>query len=70
MGPPRRQRSRTRSRALVETALEKPRRLSLDELTADRAGRLTAYQNAAYARDYTDFVNRVSEAGRATPNDG
>ena len=47
---------------LVESALEKPRRLSLDELIADRAGRLTAYQNAAYARDYTHFVNRVSDS--------
>ena len=48
--------------SLVETALEKPRRLSLDELIADRTDRLTAYQNASYARHYTDFVNRVSEA--------
>ena len=47
---------------LVGTALDKPRRLPLDELVADRADRLTAYQNAAYARDYTDFVHRVREA--------
>ena len=46
---------------LVGTALDKPRRLPLDELVADRADRLTAYQNAAYARDYTDLVHRVSE---------
>ena len=44
---------------LVQGALEKPRRLSLDELIADREGRLTAYQNAAYAKEYTDLVNRV-----------
>ena len=47
---------------LVRKALDKPRRLPLDELVADRADRLTAYQNAAYARDYTDFVHRVREA--------
>ena len=47
---------------LVGKALDKPRRLALEELIADRADRLTAYQNAAYARDYTDFVHRVREA--------
>ena len=47
---------------LVEAALEKPRRLSLDELIADRSERLTGYQNAAYAREYAEFVERVSEA--------
>ena len=46
---------------LVEKALEKPRRLSLDELIADRASRLVAYQNAAYARRYSEFVDRVRE---------
>ncbi|MYE84440.1 MAG: indolepyruvate ferredoxin oxidoreductase family protein [Gammaproteobacteria bacterium] len=49
---------------VVGKALEKPRRLSLDELIADRADRLAAYQNATYARAYTDFVHRVSEADR------
>ena len=47
---------------LVGKALDKPRRLAFEELVADRADRLTAYQNAAYARDYTDFVHRVREA--------
>ena len=47
--------------SLVEKALEKPRPLSLDELIADRAQRLTAYQNGAYAQEYTDFVNSVRE---------
>ena len=46
---------------LVQGALEKPRRLSLDELIADRERRLTAYQNTAYAKGYTDFVNRVRD---------
>ena len=50
--------------SLVGKALEKPRRFSLDELIADRAERLTAYQNAAYAREYTDILHRVSEADR------
>ena len=47
--------------SLAEPALRKPRRLALDELIADRAERLTAYQNPAYARDYSELVNRVRE---------
>ena len=46
---------------LVQGALEKPRRLSLDELIADRQRRLAAYQNTAYAGEYTDFVKRVRD---------
>ncbi len=47
--------------SLVEKALEKPRPLSLDELIADRAQRLIAYRNGAYAQEYTGFVNSVRE---------
>jgi len=38
------------------------KRQSLDELVADRVQRLTAYQNAAYAAQYRDFVERVRAA--------
>ena len=38
------------------------KRQSLDELVADRVQRLTAYQNAAYAVQYRDFVERVRAA--------
>ena len=51
---------------LVEQALKRPGALSINELIADREGRLTAYQNAAYAQTYTDFVNRVRERDRAS----
>ena len=38
---------------------------SLDALIEHRVGHLTAYQNAAYARDYAQFVQRVREAEAA-----
>src|SRR5690606_27283150 len=38
---------------------------SLDELVARRAAFLTDYQNAAYAKRYTDFVAKVRDAERA-----
>jgi len=38
---------------------------SLDELVARRVGFLTDYQDARYARRYSDFVARVREAERA-----
>jgi len=33
---------------------------TLNEITADRAARLTAYQNAAYATQYSEFMEKVS----------
>ena len=48
-------------RGLVAKALEKPGRLPLEQLIADRERRLTAYQNAAYATEFREFVNRVRE---------
>src|SRR5690606_24891039 len=44
------------------TLVRKPLRLSLDELVAHRAEFLAAYQNAAYAKRYTDFVAKVRAA--------
>ncbi len=44
---------------LVENPLRKPRRLTLDELIADREQRLTAYQDTAYARRFTDRLAQV-----------
>jgi len=38
---------------------------SLDALIEHRVGHLTAYQNAAYARDYAQFVQRVRDAEAA-----
>jgi indolepyruvate ferredoxin oxidoreductase len=35
---------------------------TLDALVADRVARLTAYQNAAYAANYRDFVDQVRSA--------
>ena len=47
-------------------AFHKP--ASLDDVIAQRATDLTAYQNAAYAKRYTDWVQRVREAEtRACP---
>jgi indolepyruvate ferredoxin oxidoreductase len=42
--------------------VRKPAKLSLDELVAHRADFLTGYQDAAYARRYTDFVAKVRAA--------
>jgi indolepyruvate ferredoxin oxidoreductase len=39
-----------------------PRSQSLDALVADRVEFLTAYQDAAYARRYAEFVSRVLDA--------
>jgi len=38
---------------------------SIDALIEHRVGHLTAYQNAAYARDYAQFVQRVRDAEAA-----
>ncbi len=46
---------------LVESRLRKPRRLTLDELIADREERLTAYQNTDYAATYSDCLARVRQ---------
>jgi len=43
-------------------AIEFRKRETLDELLAKRVGYLTDYQNAAYARRYSSFVDRVREA--------
>ncbi len=51
---------------LVEQALKRPGALPINELIADRERRLTAYQNAAYAGAYTDFINRVRERDRSS----
>jgi indolepyruvate ferredoxin oxidoreductase len=50
--------------AAVEQAAGIPRalRVSLDDLIATRAHELTAYQDAAYARRYTAFVETVRQA--------
>ena len=39
--------------------------LSLDALIEDRRARLVAYQDAAYAQRFTDFMARVTQAERA-----
>ncbi|SAL66226.1 indolepyruvate ferredoxin oxidoreductase family protein [Caballeronia humi] len=39
-----------------------PRKTSLDAIVADRMSRLTAYQNAAYARRYAAFVREMAKA--------
>ncbi|WP_210543412.1 indolepyruvate ferredoxin oxidoreductase family protein [Rhodoferax sp. PAMC 29310] len=41
------------------------RRTSLDEMVAKRVEFLTAYQNAAYAQTYQDFVQKVRAADQA-----
>ena len=55
--------------AAIPSAKPESQRLSesLDEIVARRAEFLTAYQDAAYARRYTDLVARVrdAEAGKA-----
>ena len=56
-----------RRHARPPTALPESQRLSesLDEVIARRADYLTGYQDAAYARRYTDFVARVRAAEAA-----
>jgi indolepyruvate ferredoxin oxidoreductase len=44
--------------------------MSLEALVADRRARLVAYQDEAYARQYTDFIDRVSAAERAAGGGG
>ena len=39
--------------------------LSIEALIADRHARLVAYQNAAYAQRFTDFMTRVTKVERA-----
>jgi indolepyruvate ferredoxin oxidoreductase len=53
--------------ALLQPAqvIEWHRPLQLPDLIARRAEWLTAYQNAAYARRYTDFVEQVRQAEQA-----
>ena len=43
-------------------AIEFRKRETLDELLAKRVGYLSDYQNAAYARRYSSFVDRVRQA--------
>jgi indolepyruvate ferredoxin oxidoreductase len=47
------------------TALPRRKLETLDEIVADRVTRLTAYQDAGYARRYEALVRRVAEAERA-----
>ena len=49
--------------------IEFKRNPSLDELIARRVEFLTAYQNAAYARQYSDFVEQVRAAEAAAVGD-
>src|SRR6185369_10223469 len=55
------------SAAAIPSAKPDSQRLSesLDEIVARRAEFLTAYQDAAYAKRYTDFVARVRVAEAA-----
>jgi len=48
--------------SLLAPEENKPAPLSLDELIADREQRLVDYQNAAYAKQYREFVERVRNA--------
>ncbi len=49
----------------AQQVIELVRRPSGDELVRRRVEYLTAYQNAAYARDYAQFVARVAQAEAA-----
>lgn len=46
--------------------VEAPHCSTLDEIVSDRAQRLTAYQNAAYAERYRELVERVRKADSDT----
>jgi indolepyruvate ferredoxin oxidoreductase len=48
--------------ATPATVIEFKRTQSLEEIIAKRVELLTAYQNAAYARQYSDFVTKVQAA--------
>jgi indolepyruvate ferredoxin oxidoreductase len=50
--------------------VRRPAPLSIDELVAQRAEFLTGYQNAAYAKRYTDFVAKVRQAESRVVGDG
>jgi indolepyruvate ferredoxin oxidoreductase len=52
-------------RGAREDDVPTPETMPLDELIAQRAGELTAYQNAAYARRYLDRVQAVATAEAA-----
>jgi indolepyruvate ferredoxin oxidoreductase len=57
-------RRRCRSCWRPAQVIEFKKRESLEALVARRVEFLTAYQNAAYARQYADFVERVRAAER------
>jgi len=50
--------------------VRRPAPVSIDELVAQRAEFLTGYQNAAYAKRYTDFVAKVGQAESRVVGDG
>jgi indolepyruvate ferredoxin oxidoreductase len=50
--------------------VRRPATVSIDELVAQRAEFLTGYQNAAYAKRYTDFVAKVRQAESRVVGDG
>ena len=50
--------------------VRRPAPVSIDELVAQRAEFLTGYQNAAYAKRYTDFVAKVRQAESRVVGDG
>src|SRR5690606_27923624 len=50
--------------------VRKPAKLSLEDLVAHRAEFLTGYQNASYAKRYTDFVAKVCEAEKRVVGNG
>ncbi|KAB7614510.1 indolepyruvate ferredoxin oxidoreductase family protein [Amylibacter sp. SFDW26] len=47
--------------AYMPKTIKAPELTSLDEIIADRVERLTAYQNAAYAKSYSDFMAQVAD---------
>jgi indolepyruvate ferredoxin oxidoreductase len=50
--------------------VRKPAQMSLDELVAHRTEFLTAYQNARYAKRYTELVAKVREAEKRVAGEG
>ena len=61
LGPARRRRARARAKLAIPEEKPGSQRIStsLEEIISRRAEFLTAYQNAAYAKRYTDFVAKV-----------
>ena len=53
------------AQAAGEEKGEQPIAQTLDEIITRRVAHLTAYQNAAYAKGYTDFVDKVRQAESA-----